>query len=75
MLIYNNTSNELLYTISTGQSDSCGTIEPNQSVDEPAYDNTPNVTVYCSNNNGGPFDVTIPNTGEGMAVTVGIYFE
>jgi hypothetical protein len=74
MKIWNNTSNEILYTISTEQSDSCGTIDPGQTADEPAYDDTQNVTVYFSNNAGGPFDVTIPNSGEGMTVTVGIFF-
>jgi hypothetical protein len=76
MKLYNNTQNEILYTISAGQSDSCGTISPGDTADEDAYNNTNNVTVYFSNNdNSYPFSVTIPNTGEGMAVTVGIYFE
>ncbi len=74
MKIWNNTSNEILYTITAGQSDSCGTIDAGQTADEPAYDNTQDVTVYFSNNAGGPFDVTIPNSGEGMTVTVGILF-
>ena len=75
MQLYNNTSNEVLYTISAGSSDSCGTIDPGQTASEPSYDNTQNVSVFFSNNSGGPFSVTIPNTGEGMSVTVGIYFE
>ena len=76
MLLYNNTQNEVLYTISAGQSDSCGTINPGDTASEPTYDNMQNVTVYFSNNdNSYPFDITIPSTGEGMAVTVGIYFE
>ena len=75
MKLYNNTSNEALYTISAGGSDSCGTIDPGQTADEDAYNNTQNVSVFFSNNSGGPFSITIPSTGEGMAVTVGIYFE
>ena len=75
MRLYNNTQNEALYTISAGQSDSCGTIDPGKTAED-AYNNTQNVTVYFSNNdNSYPFSVTIPNTGTGMAVTVGIYFE
>jgi len=75
MKLYNNTSDEALYTISTSASDSCGTIDPGQTADEPTYDNTSGVTVYFSNNSGGPFNLTIPETNEGMTVTVGIYFE
>jgi hypothetical protein len=75
MQLFNNTSNEALYTISAGSSDSCGTIDPGETAEEPNYDNTQNVSVYFSNNNGGPFSITIPNSGEGMTVTVGIYFE
>lgn len=75
MKLYNNTSNEVLYTVSTDSSDSCGTIDPGQTADEDAYNNTQNVSVFFSNNSGGAFSVTIPSTGEGMAVTVGIYFE
>lgn len=75
MLLYNNTQNEVLYTISAGQSDSCGTINSGDTASEPAYDNTQNVTVAFSNNDGGNLNITIPSTGEGMTVTVGIYFE
>jgi len=75
MKLFNNTPNEALYTIAGGGSDSCGTIDPGQTADEDTYNNMQNVQVFFSNNSGGPFSVTIPNTGTGMAVTVGIYFE
>jgi hypothetical protein len=75
MQLLNNTSNEVLYTISAGTSDSCGTIDPGQTAEEPSYDGTQNVSVFFSNNNGGPFTITIPESGEGKVVTVGIYFE
>jgi len=75
MKLFNNTPNEALYTVATDSSDSCGTIDPGQTAKVDGYDDTQNVQVFFSNNAGGPFSVTIPSTGEGMAVTVGIYFE
>ena len=75
MKLFNNTPNEALYTISAGSSDSCGTIDPGQTIDDDNYNDMQNVQVFFSNNSGGPFSITIPSTGEGMAVTVGIYFE
>jgi hypothetical protein len=75
MKLYNNTSDEVMYTISTSSSDSWGNIDPGQTADEPDYDNTSGVSVYFSNNSGEPFSITIPETNEGMSVTVGIYFE
>ena len=75
MKLFNNTPNEALYTISSSSSDNCGTIDAGQTADEPYFDNQNNVSVYFSNNAGGPFDITIPQTNTGMTVTVGIYFE
>jgi len=75
MKLFNNTSDEVQYTVSTSSSDSCGNIDPGQTADEPTYDNTPGVSVYFSTISGDAFAVTIPQTNEGMTVTVGIYFE
>ncbi len=75
MKLYNNTPNEALYTISCSTSDNCGTIDPGQTADEPYFDKQNNVVVDFSRNGGGPFDITIPETNTGMAVTIGIYFE
>ena len=75
MQIFNNTNNEVEYTISTSSADNCGTINAGGTAEEPSFDNTNNVTVAFSTINETPFSVTIPETKSGMVVTVGIYFE
>ena len=75
MQLYNNTSNEVEYTISTSSEANCGTITAGGTAEEPSFDNTNGVTVAFSTSNEAPFSVTIPETNEGMVVTVGIYFE
>jgi hypothetical protein len=74
MRIYNNTSDEVLYTITAESGNSRGTIDPGETVEEPSYDNENDITVSFSNNDGGPFRVTIPKTRPGMAVTLGLFF-
>jgi len=75
MKLFNNTSDAVMYTISTSTSDSCGNIDPGGTADEPTYDNTNNVIVDFSTNSGNPFQITIPESNEGTVVTLGIYFE
>lgn len=75
MKLYNNTSDQVEYTISSATSDNCGSIDAGQTADEPFFDNMKGVTVYFSTTSGNPFNVTIPESNEGMTVTVGMYFE
>ena len=82
MTLLNNTPMEVFYGISDGTSADCGNIAANQSTDLPSYDNQPQVNVTFAavgaNTPSGestPFSVTIPSTGTGMAVTIGLYQE
>ena len=79
MQLYNNTPNELFYSISSPNSADCGTINPGETAPWPGYDNTANVSVSFSGTvqspNPQPFSITIPSTGVGKAVTIGIYDE
>ena len=83
MTLYNNTPMEAFYGISAGDNPGdCGTIPANQTTDLPQYDNKQNVTVTfeavgASNAPGEstPFSITIPKSGTGMAVTIGLYQE
>ena len=75
MKLYNNTQDQVIYTISDNTSDNCGVIDMGQTADEPSFDNTQGVTVAFSNNLGGQLNIFIPEPEPGMTVTVGIYFE
>ena len=75
MKLYNNTQDQVIYTISDNTSDNCGVIDTGGTADEPSFDNTQGVTVAFSNNLNGPLNIFIPEPQEGMTVTVGIYFE
>ena len=80
MRLMNNTENEIFYGISAANSADCGTIDAQQSTDLPYYDNQESVTVSfsalpASPEQASPFVVNIPETNEGMAVTIGIYSE
>jgi hypothetical protein len=81
MTILNNTPNLAYYGISDGTSADCGNLDPNQSADWPYYDNQAQVTVKIfavgksSPNEFPPFSVTIPETGTGTSVTIGLYQE
>lgn len=82
MKLVNNTPMEVFYGISNGGSADCGTIPANQSTDRPFYDKKQNVTVTFEavgqNTPPGestPFSVTIPQSGTGTAVTIGLYQE
>ena len=78
MQLYNNTPNELFYSISSPNSADCGTINPGETAPWPGYDNTANVSVSFSGTVQSPtppFAITIASTGVGKAVTIGIYNE
>lgn len=80
MNLYNNTPGEVYFGIESSTSGDCGTIDPSNTADWPSYDNSENVTVtfaaYPFSDPGiTPFKITIPESGTGMAVTIGIYKE
>ncbi len=79
MKLFNNTPVEVQLTITCASSADCGTIDAGDTSDWPYYDNQENVTVSFSVNSSSPtpepFRITIPETGTGMAVTIGIYQE
>jgi hypothetical protein len=81
MKLVNNTPIEVMLTISSSNSADCGTIAPGGTSDWPYYDNQENVLVAFAAlpesqpPQTTPFKITIPETGTGMAVTIGIYQE
>jgi len=83
MKLYNHTPMEAFYGISGAGSADCGNIPANQTTDLPWYDNKQNVNVTFSAvgaqapppGETTPFSVTIPQTGTGMTVTIGLYQE
>lgn len=81
MTLSNNTPIELAYGIQSASSGDCGTIDAGGTADWPGYDNQDNVTVSFAAAPPSnppqitPFKITIPESGTGMAVTIGIYHE
>jgi hypothetical protein len=79
MKIFNNTPNQVHYGISDSSTGDCGNLEPNETADWPAYDNSENVQIAVSampdQPNPAPFSITIPETKTGMAVTIGLFLE
>ena len=81
MKLFNNTPMQAYYGITDASGGDCGTIEPNQTADLPSYDNKPKVTVKfvavgkAPPNEYPPFSVTIPQSGTGASVTIGLYQE
>ena len=81
MKLVNSTPTEVMITIACAGSADCGTIDPGGSSDWPYYDNQENVLVAFSALPDSPapdvtpFKITIPETGTGMAVTIGLYQE
>lgn len=81
MKLFNNTPNQVEISIGSASSADCGTIAPGGTSDWPYYDNQENVTVAFAAYPPSqppqvtPFKITIPETGTGMAVTIGIYQE
>lgn len=81
MKLFNNTPQEVQLTISCASSVDCGTIDASCTSDWPYYDNQQNVKVSFAALPASqppeitPFKIMIPETGTGMAVTIGIYQE
>jgi hypothetical protein len=81
MKLFNNTPNDANYDISYANDAECGTIAANATLDLPGLDNQKDVKIsfYCAGKappgETAPFSVTIPKSGAGMAVTIGLYQE
>lgn len=81
MNLYNNTPGEVFFGIESSAGGDCGTITPDNTADWPSYDNSENVTVsfaaypFSEPPTITPFSITIPESGTGMSVTIGIYQE
>ncbi|HEX4629569.1 MAG TPA: hypothetical protein VH188_01260 [Chthoniobacterales bacterium] len=79
MTLYNNTPTPAQYGISDGTSVDCGTLKPNETTELPYYDKKPKVTVKfvavgkAQPNQYPPFSVTIPQSGKGTSVTIGLF--
>jgi hypothetical protein len=76
MKIFNNTSDGLQYLIQSSTLEHDNSVGPGETADEPDFDNNQGVTASFYNSSGSnTFDITIPESKEGMTVTVGVYFE
>jgi hypothetical protein len=76
MKVFNNTSDEVEYMMTSLNLEHNGTVEAGQTADEPDFDNQQSVTASFYNASGGSaFNIIIPDSNEGMTVTVGLYFE
>ncbi|MGZ8846195.1 MAG: hypothetical protein ACXW3C_07000 [Pyrinomonadaceae bacterium] len=81
MNLYNNTPDELYYSIVSPGSGDCGSIQSQDTTGLSSYDNLETVNVTFSALPAStppevtPFAITIPDTGTGMTVTIGIYQE
>ncbi len=81
MKLFNNTPNDANYDISYANDAECGTISSNATTDMPGLDNQKNVKVsfYAAGQappgETAPFSITIPQSGTGMVVTIGLYQE
>jgi hypothetical protein len=81
MTLFNNTPMPAAYNVTYGNAGECGTIPAGQSTSNPAWDNQATLQVVFSSmegtppSAGNPFWITVPSTGVGTAVTIGIYQE
>jgi hypothetical protein len=78
MKLYNNTPNQVFWDVNYGNSAGCGSIKADETLDHPQWDHQKNVQVsfyHLEKTPGepGPFEITIPKSGKGMAVTIGIF--
>jgi hypothetical protein len=76
MKVFNNTADKVEYILTSSTLEHAGWVEAGQTADEPSFDNQQGVTASLTNGSGGDaFNITIPESKEGMTVTIGIYFE
>lgn len=80
MKLYNNTPTDVAYDVSWANAGDCGSLGMNETFDNTDWDNLENVQVSFNSmqaepSGAAPFLIMIDQTGEGMAVTIGIYSE
>jgi hypothetical protein len=81
MTINNNTPVEAYYSVAYGNDVECGSLGGRQSTSSTNWDNQAKLKVVFSGLGGNPptpghpFWITIPQTGTGTAVTIGLYQE
>jgi len=76
MNVYNNTSDVLEYEIVASSGGHDGQVPPGETAEEPNFDNNEWVRATFWNSSGSDsLSLTIPETKEGMTVTIGIFFE
>lgn len=79
MKLCNNTPNAAYYSLSYTNNASCGNIAAKEAIDLHFYDNKQNVKVSfvavgkAPPGEVNPFSVTIPKSGKGMTVTIGLF--
>ena len=73
MTLVNETQQQVFFSIScTGMAD-CGTIDPNNIAEMPAYDNQTNVTVeFSPTGETGSFTITVDDTAKGEQVEMAV---
>ena len=81
MILFNNTPMEAAYNVTYGDGGDCGTIPAGGTFENTEWDKLENVKVVFSSmegtppSAGNPFWITVPSTGVGTAVTIGLYQE
>ena len=79
MKLYNNCEQAVYYWVNYAGGGDCGTISGYDSTESPGWDNE-NLTVQFAGLPDTPdgmtaLSVTVPQTGTGMSVTIGLYHE
>jgi hypothetical protein len=80
MKVYNNTPTDVAYDVSWANAGDCGSLGMGQTVENTDWDNQENVQVsfnplQAEPSGAAPFLIMIDQTGEGLAVTIGILSE
>ena len=80
MKVFNNTPSDVNYDVSWEGGGDCGSLGMGETYEDTNWDNMENVQVNFNSmvaepSGASPFLITIGETNEGMAVTIGIYSE
>jgi hypothetical protein len=76
MNVFNDTNDEVVYMLTSSDLEHSGTVEAGQTAEEPDFDNQEGVTAtFYSTSPEGTFSIEIPESKDGMTVTIGIYFQ
>jgi hypothetical protein len=80
MKVYNNTPTDVGYNVNWEGGGDCGSLGMGETFEDTTWDDKENVQVTFNSmqtepSGAAPFLINIDQTGEGMAVTIGIYSE